>query len=33
VRRLPLVDDERGIADFAERALRAHGHADRLLDD
>jgi hypothetical protein len=31
--RIALVDDERGIADFAERALRAHEQADRLLDD
>jgi hypothetical protein len=31
--RIPLVDDERGIAAVAERVLSAHGQADRLLDD
>ena len=31
--RILLVEDERGIADFVERALRAQGHAVEVADD
>jgi DNA-binding response OmpR family regulator len=31
--RILLVEDERGIADFVERALRAHGHAVEVVAD
>jgi DNA-binding response OmpR family regulator len=31
--RILLVEDERGIADFVERALRAHGHAVEVATD
>jgi DNA-binding response OmpR family regulator len=31
--RILLVEDERGIADFVERALRAHGHAVEVAAD
>ena len=31
--RILLVEDERGIADFVERALRAQGHAVEVAAD